>query len=171
MPHPKKVIVQDRMQPGYTYVLSAPLGKNFHPEFKPDLTPKEMLELGIFDGVYVDNMYHKEFPNNWFTHARLSSGMPDVTCNYFKVHASQPLKIWQQKGWIYKDDPRGWFQWYCRYYMGRRLLEEDMRQIKRWKSIRRHIGQLVAHCRPGDTLCRPKQRQALLHWAYDTRKL
>lgn len=167
----KKVVVNDKFQRKYSYILSAPIGKEFDPEFKPDLTPKQMLELGVFDGFYVDNSYLKEFPKSWFIKAKLAKDKPDPELNYFKIHASQPLSVWKKNGWIYKDDPRGWFQWYCRYYMGRRIPKEDTRQIKRWKAIRRHIGQIVANCRPQDINCRPRQRQALLHWAYDTRKI
>jgi len=86
------------------------------------------------------------------------------------VNASQPLSVWRQKGWIHKDDPRGWFLWYCRYYMGRRHTD-DLRQIKRWLAIKRHIAQLKKHCKTGDLNCRKKQRQAILHWAYDSRKI
>jgi len=161
--------VKDPLQPGYSYELTAPTGKNFAPEFKPQLTPKEMLELGVFDGNYFDG-YHDEYPKEWFEKARLSKP-GDQMINFFEVHASQPLSVWQDKGWIYKDDPRGWFQWYCRYYMGRRLPEEDQRQIKRWKAIRRHEGQIKKYCSPGDMTCRRRQRQALLHWAYDSRKI
>ncbi len=165
------VVVKDSMQDGYTYIRSEPEGKNFDPEFTPDLSPKEMLELGIFDGFYGDNSYLKEFPKSWSLRAKLAKDKPDPQLNYFGIHASQSLSIWQKNGWIYTDDPRGWFQWYCRYYMGRRIPHEDMRQIKRWKAIRRHIGQIRNNCRPGDVHCRPRQRQALLHWAYDTRKI
>ena len=101
----------------------------------------------------------------------MSADKHDPKLNYFGVNASQPLSVWQKKGWIYKDDPRGWFQWYCRYYMGRRIPEEDARQIRRWKAIRRHITQLQRNCRMGDLGCRPRQRQALLHWAYDSRAI
>lgn len=166
----KKVTVNDKMQQGYTYILSEPEGKNFDPEFKPDLTPKEMLEIGIFGGKYMTDC-RDEFPKEWYVHAKLNSVRHDSELNYFKVNASQPLSVWKKKGWIYHEDPRGWFQWYCRYHRGRRIPEEDKRQIKRWKAIRRHIGQIVHNCKPRDEFCRPKQRQALLHWAYDSRKL
>jgi hypothetical protein len=113
----------------------------------------------------------KEFPPSWFTRAKLSPSRRDCSFNYFGVDASQPLSVWRKKGWIHSDDPRGWFQWYCRYYMGRRMPEEDARQIKRWKAIRRHVAQVKQHCDPGDVTCRRRQRQALLHWAYDSRKI
>lgn len=165
----KIVIVNDRMQKGYRYERIEPEGKHFHPDFKPDLSPKEMLALGVFGGVYMRDCT-KEFPKNWFTKAKFSKGKSDKNLNYFKVPASQSLSEWKRKGWIYKDDPRGWFQWYCRYYSGRRIPVEDNRQIKRWINMRRHIGQIAANCRAGDFFCRPRQRQALLHWAYDSRK-
>ncbi len=166
----KIVTVNDRMQHDYKYELIEEPGKNFHPEFKPDLTPKEMLALGVFGGVYMRDCT-KEFPADWFTHAKFQvkdSYVHDPKINFFKVNASQPLSVWKKKGWIHKDDPRGWFQWYCRYYMGRRS-EDDERQIKRWKAIRRHAYQIRYNCKPGDMTCRPVQRQALLHWAYDSR--
>jgi hypothetical protein len=170
MVRPKTVTVNDRMQRGYRYVLTAPLGRNFDPEFLPELTPKEMLELGVFCGKYMTDCQN-EFPVTWFRHAQLSPSGRDCSLNYFGVDASQPLSVWRQKGWIHPNDPRGWFQWYCRYYMGRRMGEEDARQIKRWKAIRRHIAQIKQYCEPGDLTCRPRQRQALLHWAYDSRKI
>lgn len=165
-----QVIVRDDIQDNYSYKLSAPIGKNFDPEFAPDLTPAEMLKLGVFGGHYLNDC-REEFPAEWFKDARLSDHGPDASYNFFEVSASQPLKVWQQKGWIYPDDPRGWFQWYARYFMGRRLPEEDARQIKRWRAIRRHVAQLQNACAPGDLTCRRRQRQALLHWAYDSRKL
>lgn len=148
------------------------MGKNFAPDFKPDLTPKEMLELGVFGGVYMRDC-KDEFPKDWFENAKfqvdgVKKQNPEL--NYFKVKASQSLREWQRKGWIYPDDPRGWFQWYCRYYMGRRIPVEDARQIGRWKAFVRHIVQIRNNCREGDMFCRPVQRQALLHWAYDSRK-
>lgn len=164
----RKVHVKDSFQE-YSYDLTEPIGKNFNPEFNPKLSPKEMLKLGVFDGNYTGYDYG-EFPEDWLAGARLSE-KGDSKSNFFEVSASQPLKVWQEKGWIYEDDLRGWFQWYCRYYMGRRIPTEDMRQIKRWKAIRRHASQVKKYCSPRDLTCRRKQRQALLHWAYDSRKI
>jgi hypothetical protein len=138
-------------------------------DFNPELTPKEMLELGVFGGNYFNGDY-KEFPANWFEDARLTTRKPDPKLNFFEVSASQPLSVWQEKGWINPQDPLGWFQWYCRYYQGRRS-KDDERQIKRWKAMRRHIAQIQKGCKLGDLTCRRKQRQALLHWAYDSRKI
>ncbi len=157
------------MQKNYRYELSEPEGRNFDKDFKPDLTPKQMLALGVFGGKYMTDC-KKEFPKEWWVKTKLCHDFHDPKLNYFGVNASQPLSVWRKKGWIYKDDPRGWFQWYCRYYMGRRLGEEDKRQIKRWKAMSRHVAQVVKNCQVGDIYCRRVQRQALLHWAYDSRK-
>jgi hypothetical protein len=165
----KTVTVHDKMQRNYRYRLVEPSGRNFDLDFKPQLTPKQMLELGIFGGKYMTDC-KKEFPKSWFMNAKLSPKGKDAGLNYFGVDASRPLSYWRKKGWIHEDDPRGWFQWYCRYYLGRRT-EDDARQIKRWKQMTRHIAQLKKHCEPGDVHCRPRQRQALLHWAYDSRKI
>lgn len=165
-----KITVNDKMQQGYVYYLTEPTGRNFDFEFKPELSPKQMLALGIFGGHYMTDCT-KEFPKSWFTRVKFSKKHDD-SLNHFHRHASQPLGVWREKGWINEEhDPRGWFQWYCRYYMGRRLPEEDARQIKRWKAIQRHISQVKKHCKKGDVTCRPKQRQAILHWAYDARRL
>lgn len=167
----KIVTVNEQYQQGYSYELKEPIGKNFDPQFKPELTPEEMFKAGIFGGNYFQAV-PSEFPASWFRGVAFSrSGGADPQLNFYKVNASQPLRAWQQKGWIYPEDPKGWVLWYCRYYMGRRLPEEDARQIKRWRAMRRHIVQIQKHCRPRDTNCRRKQRQALLHWAYDSRKL
>lgn len=147
----KQVVVHDLMQQEYVYELVEPVGKNFDPEFKPQLTPQEMLEMGVFGGKYMTDCTN-EFPKSWFTHAKLSPHKHDKKINYFNVDASQPLSVWKKNGWINEaHDPRGWFQWYCRYYMGRRLKNEDERQIKRWKAVTRHIAQLSKNCRRGDT--------------------
>ena len=165
----KKIIINDKMQKGFYYLTEAE-GENFDPDFKPELTPGEMLELGVFGGKYLTDC-REEFPEEWFENAKLAENKKDPNLNFFGVEASLPLKTWQDRGWIHPADPRGWFQWYCRYYMGRRMEDEDRRQIKRWKAIKRHKGALVKNCRKGDFSCRPKQRQALLHWAYDSRKM
>lgn len=165
----KKVIVNDLMQKNFVYYLTEPIGKNFDPDFKPELTPKEMLELGVFGGKYMTDC-KDEFPAEWYKNAKLCHEKHDPKLNFFKVNASQPLSVWRKKGWIDEDDPRGWFQWYCRYYMGRRTLDDE-RQIKRWKAFKRHLAQIKMFCKKGDLNCRKVQRQALLHWAYDARKI
>jgi hypothetical protein len=166
----RTVTVNDKMQKGYRYYLTEQAGRNFDPEFGPQLTPKQMLQLGVFGGKYMTDT-RKEFPKSWFEKAKLSINGRDRSLNYFGVDASQPLSVWRKNGWIHPDDPRGWFQWYCRYYMGRRVPQEDLRQIGRWKAMRRHTRQIELHCEPGDQTCRKRQRQALLHWAYDSRKI
>ena len=169
---PQEIIVNDKMQRGYRYRLTAPVGRAFAPDFRPELTPKEMLALGVFGGVYLRDC-RREFPASWFKGAKLQKperSDHDPRLNFFGVNASQPLAVWRRRGWIYEDDPRGWFQWYCRYYRGRRLPEEDARQIKRWRAIQRHIAQIRKNCRPGDPNCRRRQKQAVLHWAYDSRR-
>ena len=163
----RRVVVNDYMQQGYQYVLTAPTGGDFHPDFKPDLTPAEMLALGVFGGKYMTDC-RDEFPREWFAKAKLSPRR-DPQLNFFGVDASQPLRVWRAKGWIHPDDPRGWFQWYCRYFMGRRMPGEDERQVRRWKAMRRHVAQLRRNCEPHNWHCRPRQRQALLQWAYDSR--
>ena len=165
----QRVVVNDRMQNDYIYNLTEPEGENFHPDFQPELSPKEMLALGVFGGKYMTDCA-VEFPTDWFEDAKLCPERHDPELNFFGVNASQPLSEWRRKGWIHEDDPRGWFQWYCRYYRGRRGADDE-RQIKRWRAMRRHIGQIKKHCRPRDLKCRRKQRQALLHWAYDARKI
>jgi hypothetical protein len=164
-----RVEVNDLMQQRYVYVLAELPGKNFHPIFRPQLTPMQMLELGIFGGKYMTDCAD-EFPASWFKNAKLCPERHDPALNLFRINASKPLSYWRQKGWIYHQDPRGWFQWYCRYYRGRRCPDDD-RQINRWIAFRRHIAQIRVNCHPRDLTCRPKQRQALLHWAYDSRML
>jgi len=165
----KKIVVNDKMQKKYVYYLTEPMGKHFDPEFKPELSPKEMLELGVFGGKYMTDC-RDEFPKDWYKNAKLNSKIHDPELNFFNINASQPLSVWKMKGWIHPQDPRGWFQWYCRYYMGRRS-NDDKRQIKRWKAFKRHYSQVQKNCHKKDFSCRPRQRQALLHWAYDSRKI
>lgn len=157
--------VRDRMQKQYSYELSAGMGRAFPDDFKPAFTPKEMLAQGVFEGKYLNDC-HAEFPASWFDGAKLSD-TADVELNCFGIKSRQPLSVWRDKGWIIGDDPRGWFQWYCRYYLGRRDPKIDAKQMQRWRSFARHRGQIKQHCEPYDYDCRPRQRQALLQWSYD----
>ena len=165
----------DRFQKQYQYILTEPVGKNYDPAFTPDLTPKEMLQIGVFGGAYftgVDGLIPQDLPKSWFRGVALSHDQEKhKEYNYYSVRASQSRTVWLEKGWIASEDPHGWFQWYCRYYLGRRLSAGDYRQIKRWKAMARHVAQVKKNCKTGDKTCRPKQRQALLHWAYDSRKM
>lgn len=163
----RKIVVNDRMQKNYSYHLSQKYGDlSDAPEFRPELTPDQMLRMGVFEGKYLNDC-QKEFPKEWFRHGKFSSGDPDPSLNYFNIKSRQPLPVWKTKGWLYGDDVRGWFQWYCRFYIGRRDPNVDPLQIKRWRAFRRHKAQISKHCKSMDLSCRPKQRQALLQWAYD----
>ena len=165
----RRVVVDDRMQQGYVYSRTMASGRDFDPAFTPELSPRELLALGVFGGKYMTDC-RAEFPASWFRAAKLSAERRDPSLNFFGVDASQPLAEWRRKGWIHPDDPRGWFQWYCRYYSGRRH-EDDVRQVRRWRQMARHVAQVKAACATGDHACRPRQRQALLHWAYDSRRI
>lgn len=161
----REIVVNDKMQTDYRYILTAKAGAQFHPNFTPYYAPQQMLEMGVFEGRYLNDCTD-ELPAQWFENAKISP-KPDPALNYFGIKSRQPLDVWQQKGWIYGPDPRGWFQWFCRYYIGRRLPDIDPIQIKRWKGFARHAGQIRANCYPGDVFCRPRQRQALLQWSHD----
>lgn len=161
-----KIIVNDKMQHNYSYELSEPEGENFAPDFRPELTPPQMLELGVFEGKYLNDC-QAEFPAEWFIQAKLAPQKADPAQNYFHLKSRLSLMEWQKRGWIIDPDPRGWFQWYCRYYRGRRIPEVDSKQIKRWKAFTRHKAQVEHNCFNLDLACRPRQRQALLQWAYN----
>jgi hypothetical protein len=165
----------------YEYMLEENPGEGFAPEFKPALTPAEMLALGAFEGKYLNDSY-EEFPAEWFLHAAMLgklSSEADESINFFGIKSRQPLSVWKENGWVSSKggkgllggsenpDERGWFQWYCRYWIGRRIPEIDRIQIGRWKSFARHAGQIKANCKHGDLLCRPKQRQSLLNWSHN----
>ena len=139
---------------------------DFYKDFKPDLAPKEMLELGVFGGSYFAGEID-EYPKSWLKKAKISKEF-NKDLNYFKVKAGLSFEEWKKKGWIMKEDPKGWFEWYCRFYMGRRILDIDKIQIKRWKAFGpRHIGGIKKNCDSMDLDCRKVQRQALLQWAYN----
>ena len=139
--------------------------EDFYKLFKPQLTPKKMLEMGVFGGYYFGGKM-KEYPKSWFKNAKLSKTF-NVEKNRFKVKAGLTRKEWLDKGWIFKEDPLGWFQWYCRFTNGRRIPHIDGIQIKRWKAFKRHLTAIKKNCEPGDIHCRRKQRQAILQWAYN----
>ena len=161
------VVVNDLMQHGYRYHCTEPAGRNFAPGFRPQLTPRQMLRLGVFGGKYMTDC-RDEIPADWVRGAKLCAERHDPRLNCFGVNASQSLAVWRRKGWIHPQDPRGWFQWYCRYYLGRRTAD-DARQIRRWRAIARHVAAIRKNCEHGDLECRRKQRRAILHWAYDGR--
>jgi hypothetical protein len=185
-----KIIVNDKMQHNYSYILDETPGKNFHAEFQPFFSPAEMLRLGVFEGKYLNDCL-LEFPAEWFLDAialdKLRPQGADISVNLFEIKSRLPLQQWQKSGWVpnrkgtivksaqYPDlsnpelnpDPRGWFQFYCRYWMGRRIPHYDDIQISRWKSFRRHQGAVKKNCNHGDLTCRPRQRQALLQWAHN----
>lgn len=177
----RKIAVADKMQSRYSYTLTEPVGKNFAPGFRPALTPAQMLRRGVFEGKYLNDCV-LEFPREWYAKAmkRLSPSRPDASLNEFGIKSRKSLKYWRKKGWIPivkgGKDVRGWFQWYCRYYIGRRDPKVDEAQIARWKSFKRHEGQIKAsyeraksrpRSRAAKKKHRPRQRQALLQWAYD----
>lgn len=178
--------VWNKMEKNYSYSLSESPGENL--EFKPYANPGEMLSAGIFGGKYLNDCL-LEFPQEWFINAIqndvLRPGEQDISINLFGVDSRQPLSFWAESGWIPSSkshkkpqhaelsdsklnrDERGWFQWYCRYWMGRRIPELDQVQIKRWKAFTRHQGQIKANCSPGDLECRPRQRQGIFQWAHN----
>ena len=139
--------------------------EDFYKFFKPQLTPQKMLEMGVFGGSYFGGKV-KEYPKSWFKNAKLSKTF-DVEKNRFKVKAGLTRKEWLNKGWIFKEDPLGWFQWYCRYTNGRRLKGMDEIQIQRWLNFTRHVKAIIKNCDKNDLSCRRRQRQAILQWAYD----
>ena len=140
--------------------------KEIYKIFKPQLTPKKMLELGVFGGSYFTDGSTREFPKDWFKKAKLSEKF-DVELNRFKIISGLSREEWINKGWIFKEDPLGWFQWYCRFTNGRRIPHIDEIQIKRWKNFRRHVLAIEKNCEKGDLGCRKRQRQAILQWAYN----
>lgn len=143
--------------------------KEWHPEFTPSYTPMEMLDKGIFEGIYTHAI--EGIPDKYKKHKKvLKRGSdPDASMNHYGVKSRQSLKEWERKGWTTKNSPLGWWEWYIKYFEGRRLEDEDKLQIKRWRSfVARHNAQVQAKCKTGDKDCHTKQRQGLLQWAWDS---
>jgi hypothetical protein len=162
------------MLPGMAYTRDL-TGKPFDPGFRPQLRPQQMLKMGVFGGTYFARRPQdwRELPASWRRGVEqlLPETKYDASLNRFKARSGLTYAEWKSKGWINPVDPLGWFQWYCRYTLGRRS-KDDERQINRWRSYRRHLGQLAARCRRHnrkltDASFAPVARQALLHWAYD----
>jgi hypothetical protein len=163
----KTIIVNDKMQTNYIYNRTEKIG-NLDMMFTPDLTPNQMLQMGVFEGKYMNDCFEEFKGTDLFNNAKLSD-VPDPLINFYRVKSRLPLSYWKDLGWIYWEDPRGWFQWYCRYYYGRRCPDDD-RQIKRWRSFKARVtSQLINNC--SNQNCRPVQRQSLIQWAIDARKL
>jgi hypothetical protein len=181
----RTIKVKDKMQQ-YTYSLTYKAGTNLknggldkdgnkirYDDFKPYYTPQQMLVMGIFEGKYM-NDGEEEFPKEWYIAAKkrnkLSPGKADPSKNYFKIKSRLSLNEWRKRGWVpinKKDkDIRGWFQWYCRYWIGRRIPDVDTIQIKRWKAFVRHYAQVKKNAN-GNLKKSPKQRQALLQWSWN----
>lgn len=159
--------VNNKMQKGQ-YKLTEDPGKNFDSKFKPRYTPKQMLRMGVFEGKYCNDQVY-EFPREWYYLKKMSPEKADPSLNYFKIKSRQSLGEWRRKKWIPchpKDmDSRGWFEWYMRYWLGRRIPEVDAIQIKRWRAFARHYAQVKKNT--VSIKERPKQRQALLQWSWD----
>lgn len=161
-----------------------------YPEFQPNLTPKQVFKLGAFGGTYfrpiksgiTKKSYasaHKEFPKSWFSgldvDEEVMSERCDKSINAYGVTSGTSLKYWESKGWIKSQDPYGWFQWYCRFYQGRRT-NDDERQIDRWLGIAGSNGRfrkrLINECKKkkkkyNDYDVSPVIRQLLLQWGYE----
>jgi hypothetical protein len=164
-----------------------------HPEFRPNLTPAEVLQKGSFGGTYFRPItssatgerykgVHKEFPDEWFKgldiKSQVISSKYDKSVNTFGVKCGGSLEMWEESGWMRTIDPYGWFQWYCRFYMGRRSTDDE-RQIKRQLGVcgakGRFRNQLIGKCARGgttfdDASISPVIRQTLQHWGYTLTK-
>jgi len=160
--------------------------------FKPNKSPKQVFKEGAFGGTYFRPIYSsvtgknytannatKEYPSSWFTgidkDKMVTSSTYSKKINKYGVKCGSSLEAWEESNWIVKQDPYGWFQWYCRYYMGRRS-EDDERQIKRWLALtgpngrfkRRLMNEIIKKKkRYNDVSVSPVIRQVLLHWGYE----
>jgi len=178
----KTITVNNRMQKNYSYKLTYNAGTNItnggvdvngnlikYLNFNPKYSPGKMLQMGVFEGKYCNDQIF-EFPREWYKLSKLSPEKADPNVNYFGIKSRQSLREWRRKKWIpchRKDrDKRGWFEWWCRYWLGRRIPEVDAIQIKRWRAFNRHYGQYVKNTMGKGNDIHPRRRQALLQWSY-----
>jgi hypothetical protein len=155
-----------------------------HPEFTPNLTPRQIFELGSFGGTYwrpiFSGVNSREYKNqhrvfDWsLDESLLSSPECKPEINKYGVTSGTSLVYWESKGWIHSQDPYGWVQWYCRFYAGRRT-DDDARQIARWRDFAGPKGRfrlrLINMCKKArkqydDATVSPVIRQGLQQWAY-----
>jgi hypothetical protein len=137
-------------------------------KFTPSYTPMEMLDLGIFEGIYTFAI--KGIPSKYTNHKNVlkRGDEPDITINKFKVKSRQSLKVWKENNWVTENSPLGWFEWYVKYFEGRRIPGEDKWQIGRFNSfVARHQGQINNDPKSKNKDHRVVQKQALLQWAWD----
>lgn len=160
-----------------------------HPEFTPNMTPKEVLQGGSFGGTYFRPIYSsitkqhykdvwQELPEDWLDGLNISKQVASSTyrenVNTYNVKCGGSLEMWESSGWIVPQDPYGWFQWYCRFYQGRRTMD-DARQISRWAKCagvkgrwRQNLITKVVRsgCAYDNSGVSPVVRQTLQHWGY-----
>jgi hypothetical protein len=165
----KTIIASNFYQRSYSYDLTEEEGVFCRDRFNPFYTPREMLLRGIMGGSYFYSSF-TEYPESWFKDIPLSPHY-DEKLNRFKVKSGLSIQSWREAGWIHEEDPRGWIEWYFRYYAGRRS-EDDNRQIGRWRAMARHRGRLLSQIRQGSESYLNDDfgavtRQVLLHWSWN----
>jgi len=162
-----------------------------YPDFRPNLSPQQVLQMGSFGGTYFRPIYSgvtkksytaaevtKEYPKEWFKglnmKKQVTSSNYQNSVNQYNAKCGGSLEMWESKGWMANIDPYGWFQWYCRFYQGRRSTDDD-RQIGRWKKCtspkgrwrNNLIGKIFRSSgKINDLNVSPVIRQVLQHWGY-----
>ena len=134
--------------------------------FNPDLTPVQILEAGAFGGSYFASATWGDLQGLGEASALAEQNEAlryDRGRNKFGVKAGQSFEQWTWNGWIFPEDPLGWFHWYCRYSAGRRH-ERDAHQIGRWSSFK---GRWTTNKNLSNSLV---IRQSLLHWGLEAER-
>ncbi len=149
---------------------TAPAGRNFDRRLPPELTPAQMLRLGVFCGKYMTDC-RKEFPKSWFARAKLAGKARDCALNYFGVDASQPLSVWRKKAGSIATIRAAGFNGIAAITWAGAFPTRTRGRSSAGKRSAATFVKFRKNCEPGDVTCRPRQRQALLHWAYDSRKI